>query len=264
MGYFTYSQVFNSAKFGIPQVRERLFFIGVRRDIKNAEEFVFYLDSLLLGQAHKKLSLYEAINDLPPIRSNPKSLNTKKENEIPIGQEGSFGENESTLGYRELVKGLSDYVKNINTFKGKLIEPEKLYNHKSRFNNKDDLKIYSILSAGKTLTHNENKDALKLVKYSTNSFADKYFKLDPDKPSRTIVAHLKNDNNGYIHYGKVPRGISPREAARIQSFPDWYKFEGPLSFQFKQIGNAVPPKLAYVFARIFHNFLTGGIEKTIN
>lgn len=85
-----------------------------------------------------------------------------------------------------------------------------------------------------------------------------------DKPSRTIVAHLKNDNNGYIHYGKTPRGISPREAARIQSFPDWYKFEGPLSFQFKQIGNAVPPKVAYVFAKIFHNFLTGGIEKAIN
>ena len=92
------------------------------------------------------------------------------------------------------------------------------------------------MQAGKTLLSDENKEAFKLVKYDVGvgeiqkkivfHFSDKYFKLDPEKHSRTIVAHLNRDNNGYIHYGKNPRGISPREAARIQSFPDWYKFEG--------------------------------------
>jgi len=86
------------------------------------------------------------------------------------------------------------------------------------------------LVPGKYIDHPDNYEALKLCKYGTeevdgkviiNGFADKYFKLHPEKPSRTIVAHLKNDNNGYIHYGITPRGISAREAARIQSFPDW-------------------------------------------
>ncbi len=263
-GYNTYSQLLSSARFGVPQLRERLFFIGIRKDINESEELAFYLDSLIHRQSHKKISVFEAINDLPSIRSNPKQLNTKIENEIKIGKPNSFGENVSTEDYISLVNNQSEYVINLNYFRGKKIIPDKLYNHKCRFNNDNDLKIYSLLIPGKILTHAENKEALKLVKYSTDRFADKYYKIDPDKPSRTIVAHLKNDNNGYIHYGKTPRGISPREAARIQSFPDWYKFEGPLSFQFKQIGNAVPPKVAYVFAKIFHNFLTGGIEKAIN
>ena len=106
-----------------------------------------------------------------------------------------------------------------------------------------------------------NKNTLKLVNYFSASYADKYYKLDPDKPSSTIVAHLINDNNGYIHYGKISRGISPREATRIQSLPDWFKSEGSLSYQFKQICNAVASKLAYVFAKVFNNFLASGIEK---
>ena len=90
----------------------------------------------------------------------------------------------------------------------------------------------------------EIKKLFNLNKYSTEGFNDKYFKLPPDKPSRTIVAHLQMDNNGYVHYGDIPRGISPREAARIQSFPDWYEFKEFRTKQFKQIGNAVPPLLA--------------------
>lgn len=78
-----------------------------------------------------------------------------------------------------------------------------------------------------------NKNTIKLVNYFSASFADKYYKLDPDKPPRTIVAHLINDNNGYIHYGEISRGISPKEATRIQLFPNWFKSEKSLSYQFK-------------------------------
>ena len=86
-------------------------------------------------------------------------------------------------------------------------------------------------------------------KRSIKSFGDKYYRLDPDMPSRTIVAHLKTDNNGYVHYDQN-RGISVREAARIQSFPDWFKFEGAFTQQFKQIGNAVPPVMARGIAKV--------------
>ena len=76
----------------------------------------------------------------------------------------------------------------------------------------------------------------------------------------TIVAHLQYDNNGYVHYGDTPRGITPREAARIQSFPDWYEFKGAFTYQFKQIGNAVPPLLAKELYNIIDKFLEGGID----
>ena len=129
------------------------------------------------------------------------------------------------------------------------------------------------MKPGKYIDHPENYEALKLCKYGTtevegkvtiSGFVDKYYKLHPEKPSRTIVAHLKNDNNGYIHYGSTPRGISVREAARIQSFPDWYKFEGPLGYQFKQIGNAVPPMLSYKIAKMLTCFLKDGLNNFLD
>ena len=110
-----------------------------------------------------------------------------------------------------------------------------------------------------------NKKALSRVTYgiSTDSegnktvkgFGDKYFKLDPDAVSKTIIAHLETDGNSYVHPGTNPRSITPREAARIQSFPDWYQFKGSTRNQLKQIGNAVPPLLAFKIAMVFKEAL---------
>jgi len=262
-GYLTTSIILDSSDFGVPQKRERIFFIGIRKDLKDAELFNFYLPSILMRRTKSKINLIDAIYDLPNIVSNPKKLNSNIENEIPIGNPLSFGENISSKNYKELIVN-TQYNRTINEFRGKLIIPEKLYNHKARYNNQDDLKIYSLMVPGVSLTNKINKEALKLVKYKTSTFQDKYFKLDPNKPSRTIVAHLQMDNNGFIHPGKTPRGISPREAARIQSFPDWYFFEGPFTNQFKQIGNAVPPILAQHFGDIFSLFLKKGANYVLD
>ncbi len=261
-GYLASSHVIDSSYFGVPQKRERVFIIGIRRDIKHAESLIWNLPTLMIGNPNK-VSLKEAIDDLPKIISNPKKLNSKKENEIPIGKPYSFGQNISSKNYTYYVKTMNKYVEKINHFNGKIIIPKYLYNHKARFNNEEDLIIYKKIKAGMRLEHPENKEVRKLVKYSTKSFSDKYHKLDPNLPSRTIVAHLKNDNNGYIHYGKIPRGITPREAARIQSFPDWYFFEGPLTRQYEQIGNAVPPLIGRFFGKLFKTFLEEGLDITI-
>ena len=93
-------------------------------------------------------------------------------------------------------------------------------------------------------------------------FGDKYFKLDPEGISKTIIAHLETDGNSYVHPGELPRSITPREAARIQSFPDWYFFKGNTRNQLKQIGNAVPPVLGCVFATAFKNTLDMIYEET--
>ena len=74
-------------------------------------------------------------------------------------------------------------------------------------------------------------------------FKDKYFKLDQNQICKTITSHMKFDCNMYIHPWES-RGLSPREAARIQTFPDDYVLTGAQNQWYAQVGNAVPVKLA--------------------
>ena len=81
--------------------------------------------------------------------------------------------------------------------------------------------------------------------YSLDKFESKWSKLSRDRPSHTVLAHLQFDTYSHIHYdSSQARGISVREAARLQSFPDGFRFMGSMCDAFRQIGNAVPPLLA--------------------
>lgn len=95
-----------------------------------------------------------------------------------------------------------------------------------------------------------NLVALTVPPYDVGKFPNKWWKLDPSAPSRTLTAHLGKDTYSHIHYdGHQKRMISVREAARLQSFPDGFHFAGAMNASFKQIGNAVPPLLALAVAR---------------
>ncbi|TQN55382.1 DNA cytosine methyltransferase [Agrobacterium tumefaciens] len=86
--------------------------------------------------------------------------------------------------------------------------------------------------------------------YDPAKFPNKWWKLDPDKPSRTLTAHMGKDTYSHIHYDSGQRRtVSVREAARLQSFPDGFQFAGAMNAAFRQIGNAVPPLLGYAVAR---------------
>ena len=82
--------------------------------------------------------------------------------------------------------------------------------------------------------------------YDPEKFPNKWRKLEPDRPSCTLTAHLGKDFYSHIHYDSAQaRAISVREAARLQSFPDGFIFEGSMNAAFRQAGNAVPPLLAF-------------------
>jgi DNA (cytosine-5)-methyltransferase 1 len=81
--------------------------------------------------------------------------------------------------------------------------------------------------------------------YDPGKFPNKWWKLEPTSPSRTLTAHLGKDSYSHIHWdSRQQRTISVREAARLQSFPDGFRFAGAMNAGFRQIGNAVPPMLA--------------------
>lgn len=264
VGYDVKVVTLDSSYFGVPQMRKRVFFLGVSKRHPNSFAKTFYFESDLISKFEKTINARDAIDDLPVIRSNPKMNNLEIEYEIPFDQTNSFGMTISDKPYRDLIR-LTEYNYKINSYRGLYIEPDHLYNHKARYNNKHDLNIYSLLKPGKYLDSNDNIEALKQVKYSTyytgddgkkyKGFQDKYFKIDPLKPSRTIVAHMQMDTNGYVHYGDIPRGLTPREAARLQSFPDWYRFIGPFTVQYRQIGNAVPPLLAKKIGEVLKSWV---------
>jgi DNA (cytosine-5)-methyltransferase 1 len=95
--------------------------------------------------------------------------------------------------------------------------------------------------------------------YDPTKFPNKWRKMEADKPARTLMAHLGKDGYSHIHYdSSQARTISVREAARLQSFPDGFTFSGSMNPAFKQIGNAVPPLLAYAIAKEIMINIRGG------
>lgn len=92
--------------------------------------------------------------------------------------------------------------------------------------------------------------------YKVDRFPNKWWKLNPDQPSRTLTAHMGKDTYSHIHYDSdQARVISVREAARLQSFPDGFQFVGAMNSAFTQIGNAVAPLQAYALSNHIRQLL---------
>jgi len=133
--------------------------------------------------------------------------------------------------------------------------------HVARSQQITDLELFSRMKEGETakgFISREPELAKKLIKYKMDTFEDKYRKQKRTAPCTTVFAHLEKDGNRFIHPVQK-RTITPREAARIQSFPDDFVFKGPFSKKFRQIGNAVPPLMAcHIGIAVYKIF--GGIK----
>lgn len=119
-----------------------------------------------------------------------------------------------------------------------------IHDHMTRAVRKDDLEIFRMMTS-KTLYSDIPK---QLRRYAAESFTDKYKRLGWEDLSRTITAHIAKDGYWYIH-PEEHRTLTVREAARVQTFPDRFRFAGTRSDAFRQIGNAVPPLLGEAAAR---------------
>lgn len=216
-------EVINAKDYGIPQNRERLFLIGNRIGVDSEKIF-----ANILMKKRASFTLEKAISDLPP-------LGVKK-----IKNNSSLENREVGFFKTEYEYKIDEYYKFINGDK----RIEHVYNHKNRYNNDRDIEIFTRLPQGANSLH---PSIAEIMPYKTRNhiFKDKYFKLRYDDICKTITSHMKFDCNMYIHPTQS-RGLSAREAARIQTFPDDFVFYGAQNSWYMQIGNAVPVKLAKI------------------
>jgi len=217
LGYEIDDRILNAKDYGVLQNRRRVIIVGWRKDI----QFSF---PELKPIVHN-YTVEDILSDLSPLTP---------------GQVINKGK------YR---KQPSEYLKQFDLSNGVDFYTQ----HISRPHNSNDLKIYKIAiqkweEEKKRLKYTDIPEKLRTHK-NTDSFLDRFKVVDGKGISHTIVAHISKDGHYYIHPDiNQCRSISVREAARIQSFPDNFYFEGSRTSIFRQIGNAVPPLLSKAIA----------------
>lgn len=224
--------VLNSCDYGVPQVRKRIILIGVRKDIGLDPQEIYNgiikthhnPESSDNEKAHRKkfVTVEDAISDLPSLKA---------------------GQGEKKITHR--VKKWNEFLESIRTKNDNI-----LLDHVARNHNDSDKKRYYAMSKNKWTFQDllEKRPDLNHIKQRV--FGNSYVVQFWDMPARTIIAHLYKDGNQFIHPdSKQERTLTPREAARLQSFPDDFVFEGSKTQQYKQIGNAVPPLMAEAIAK---------------
>lgn len=205
----------NAKDFGILQDRKRVIIIGWKKEL-----------GLTYPKFEEEESKYEILKDLF--------------SDLPVLKNG-----EGLFEQPQKYKGpTNEYLKESGIRNGQ----EYITQHICRPNNKNDLEIYEIAvdewNKGNRLNYAKLPE--RLIKHkNTKSFTNRFQVVNGKGISHTVVAHIAMDGHYYIHPDKRQnRSISVREAARIQSFPDDYYFEGSRTAAFKQIGNAVPVLMA--------------------
>jgi len=235
IGYAVKPFVVDAKECGLPQSRRRVFLLGVRRDDPSLTKLLFEtFEKTLTEQKCSPRALWDSISDLPVL--SPRRSKNATALEDP---ESGFAITKK-LSDRNAYAAWLDRTLQVSS-------PHFLFNHRAKFNNERDVEIYKTLKPGEN-SHAESIREIMPYKERSHIFKDKFFKLVPDKICKTITAHMYYDCHMYIHPYQ-PRGLTPREAARIQGFPDGYFFLGTPNQWYRQVGNAVSPIVAVGIGR---------------
>lgn len=224
IGYEVYYDTLNATDYGVLQARKRIIIVGWKKD----NDFGFPE----IKKVIEEFTVNDIFQDLPKLKPG------------------------DAMHIAQYTNPKNDYLQKFELRNG----VDFVTQHISRPHNERDLKIYK--TAIKKWNKNEERlkypdlpQELKTHKNET-SFTDRYKVVNGNGVSHTVVAHIAKDGHYYIHPDvKQCRSISVREAARLQSFPDDFFFEGSRSAAFKQIGNAVPPLMANAIAKSIKELL---------
>lgn len=230
-GYEAGIVLVSAADFGVPQIRKRVFFIGVRDDLVFSDDHMsLFTAALNKRKCERPVTVDQAISDLPRHVSRDDS-----ELEYP-----RLGRGRCPDYQRVMRLDCDSDVLSADWKQANISRPFRLYNHHTKGIEARRQKIIRQVKPG------GNGDTISRRLWK-GTRAHKWRRLDPACPSYTILAQMHRDLSEWIH-PRFDRWISVREAARLQSFHDGFVFQGSESQQLKQVGNAVPPLLALAVA----------------
>jgi DNA (cytosine-5)-methyltransferase 1 len=217
LGYTVEARILDGFRHGVPQHRQRLVLLG----------FAEGRQPVWPEPSDEFVSLDDAIGDLPII---PRA---QREEELPYAPDRI-----RTDFQREMRAGLAGEA------------AEVVWDHITRDVRPDDMEAFSVLEEGQTYVDLPER----LRRYRSDMFTDKYKRLVRTQLCRSITAHIAKDGYWYIHPDQH-RTLSIREAARVQTFPDDFRFAGTQTHRYQQIGNAVPVRLGRAVGEAVHEAL---------
>lgn len=226
-GYIVHKKVLNAKDFGVPQSRERVFLVGIRSDLSIKSKWKFPLPT-----TKEPLTVSDAISDLPYLDN---------------GEASRLYDKKPQTKYQYLMRGNNRELENhINGVFGDRMQ---------------QIMAAVIEGEGKNYINNLVKEG-KLPKelFLTSGYGNTYGRLWWDRPSTTITNNLSTPSSLRCIHPKQNRALTAREGARLQSFPDSFKFSGPRSRVNMQVGNAVPPLLSYALANSIYDFFENNFE----
>lgn len=280
------SFILRAETLGVPQARHRVIILGVRSDYGIGE-------GKFLQPSDDRCTVAEAIGGLPPLRSGLR-IDGKEAVVADWARLASRLLRETAArakGDREVAGYLRDLaseaamsgdpgrgdLRQSRTFgcddvpdhiKGWLLDRrlDTLLNHETRSHQIEDLQRYAFVAAFGAVHSRSPRGAEEFPEalhpkhrnWTSGKFVDRFKVQLRDEPSLTITSHLKKDGHYFIHPDATQmRSLTVREAARLQTFPDNYFFEGSQGWQYGQVGNAVPPWMARQIAGVVHFYLCG-------
>lgn len=236
-GYRVHPQIERGPALGVPQKRRRQLIVGVRADLPG------YFPSELAPAPRALLGtmLGDAILDLPVLAAGAGAHETPYD--LKRRKVQFLGGTRDRWRRRYLA-----HIAEVDTSPA-------IYNHIARPHSARDLRDFERIPEGSSSAEQMRLGVQFEFPYDKTSFKDRYTRQHRNQPCSTIVAHLSKDGLMFIHPVQN-RSLTPREAARVQSFPDWFVFPEARTHAFRVIGNAVPPLIAEAVGRAIRTFLS--------